>query len=108
MEFFKKEYPDTDVAVDVTYASFGDRLRAIRKERRDVPGRVCSDAGDLQAGPQPLRDRAAHPEDHPGAGVRKEAERVRRLPDGGFRGGDGLQFPCAPKDHPPFIKFSWM
>lgn len=33
MEFFKKEYPDTDVAVDVTYASFGDRLRAIRKEK---------------------------------------------------------------------------
>lgn len=33
MEFFKKEYSDTDVAVDVTYASFGDRLRAIRKEK---------------------------------------------------------------------------
>lgn len=33
MEFFKKEYPNTDVAVDVTYASFGDRLRAIRKEK---------------------------------------------------------------------------
>ena len=34
MEFFKKEYPDTgDVAVDVTYVSFGDRLRAIRKEK---------------------------------------------------------------------------
>ena len=34
MEFFKKEYPDTgDMAVDVTYVSFGDRLRAIRKEK---------------------------------------------------------------------------
>ena len=33
MEFFKKEYPDTAIAVDVTYASFGDRLRAIRKEK---------------------------------------------------------------------------
>ena len=37
MEFFKKEYPDTDVAVDVTYASFGDRLRAIRKEKGMSP-----------------------------------------------------------------------
>ena len=34
MEFFKKEYPDTgNVAIDVTYVSFGDRLRAIRKEK---------------------------------------------------------------------------
>ena len=35
MEFFKKEYPDTEaVTVDVAYVTFGDRLRAIRKEKR--------------------------------------------------------------------------
>lgn len=34
MEFFKKEYPDTEaVTVDVAYVTFGDRLRAIRKEK---------------------------------------------------------------------------
>ena len=34
MEFFKKEYPDTEaVTVDLAYVTFGDRLRAIRKER---------------------------------------------------------------------------
>ena len=34
MEFFKKEYPDTEaVTVDVAYVTFGERLRAIRKEK---------------------------------------------------------------------------
>lgn len=38
MEFFKKEYPDTgDMAVDVTYVSFGDRPAGHPKGERDDP-----------------------------------------------------------------------
>ena len=103
MEFFKKEYPDTDVAVDVTYASFGDRLRAIRKEK----GMSQDEFAQMLGTSKQVLSRYEIGQRIPKiTQVQEYAKRLNVSAD--YLMGDSAEEAAfnslCPKDHPPFYK----
>ena len=103
MEFFKKEYPDTDVAVDVTYASFGDRLRAIRKEK----GMSQDEFAQMLGTSKQVLSRYEIGQRIPKiTQVQEYAKRLNVSAD--YLMGDSPEEAAfnslCPKDHPPFYK----
>ena len=103
MEFFKKEYPDTDVAVDVTYASFGDRLRAIRKEK----GMSQDEFAQMLGTSKQVLSRYEIGQRIPKITQAQEyAKRLNVSAD--YLMGDSAEEAAfnslCPKDHPPFYK----
>ena len=104
MEFFKKEYPDTgDVAVDVTYVSFGDRLRAIRKEK----GMSQDEFAKLLDTSKQVLSRYEIGQRIPKiTQVQEYAKRLNVSAD--YLMGDSAEEAAfnsiCPKDHPPFYK----
>ena len=103
MEFFKKEYPDTDVAVDVTYASFGDRLRAIRKEK----GMSQDEFAQMLGTSKQVLSRYEIGQRIPKiTQVQEYAKRLNVSAD--YLMGDSPEeaafHSLCPKDHPPFYK----
>ena len=104
MEFFKKEYPDTgDVAVDVTYVSFGDRLRAIRKEK----GMSQDEFAKLLGTSKQVLSRYEIGQRIPKiTQVQEYAKRLNVSAD--YLMGDSAEEAAfnslCPKDHPPFYK----
>ena len=103
MEFFKKEYPDTDVAVDVTYASFGDRLRAIRKEK----GMSQDEFAKMLGTSKQVLSRYEIGQRIPKiTQVQEYAKRLNVSAD--YLMGDSAEEAAfnslCPKDHPPFYK----
>ncbi len=104
MEFFKKEYPDTgDVAVEVTYVSFGDRLRAIRKEK----GMSQDEFAKLLGTSKQVLSRYEIGQRIPKiTQVQEYAKRLNVSAD--YLMGDSAEEAAfnslCPKDHPPFYK----
>ena len=103
MEFFKKEYPDTDAAVDVTYASFGDRLRAIRKEK----GMSQDEFAQMLGTSKQVLSRYEIGQRIPKiTQVQEYAKRLNVSAD--YLMGDSPEEAAfnslCPKDHPPFYK----
>ena len=103
MEFFKREYPDTDVAVDVTYASFGDRLRAIRKEK----GMSQDEFAQMLGTSKQVLSRYEIGQRIPKiTQVQEYAKRLNVSAD--YLMGDSAEEAAfnslCPKDHPPFYK----
>ena len=103
MEFFKKEYPNTDVAVDVTYASFGDRLRAIRKEK----GMSQDEFAQMLGTSKQVLSRYEIGQRIPKiTQVREYAKKLNVSAD--YLMGDSPEEAAfnslCPKDHPPFYK----
>ena len=104
MEFFKKEYPDTgDMAVDVTYVSFGDRLRAIRKEK----GMSQDEFAKLLGTSKQVLSRYEIGQRIPKiTQVQEYAKRLNVSAD--YLMGDSAEEAAfnslCPKDHPPFYK----
>ena len=103
MEFFKKEYPNTDVAVDVTYASFGDRLRAIRKEK----GMSQDEFAQMLGTSKQVLSRYEIGQRIPKiTQVQEYAKRLNVSAD--YLMGDSAEEAAfnslCPKDHPPFYK----
>ena len=104
MEFFKKEYPDTgDVAVEVTYVSFGDRLRAIRKEK----GMSQDEFAKLLGTSKQVLSRYEIGQRIPMiTQVQEYAKRLNVSAD--YLMGDSAEEAAfnslCPKDHPPFYK----
>lgn len=103
MKFFKKEYPDTDVAVDVTYASFGDRLRAIRKEK----GMSQDEFAQMLGTSKQVLSRYEIGQRIPKiTQVQEYAKRLNVSAD--YLMGDSAEEAAfnslCPKDHPPFYK----
>ena len=104
MEFFKKEYPDTgDVAVEVTYVSFGDRLRAIRKEK----GMSQDEFAKLLGTSKQILSRYEIGQRIPKiTQVQEYAKRLNVSAD--YLMGDSAEEAAfnslCPKDHPPFYK----
>ena len=104
MEFFKREYPDTgDVAVDVTYVSFGNRLRAIRKEK----GMSQDEFAKLLGTSKQILSRYEIGQRIPKiTQVQEYAKRLNVSAD--YLMGDSAEEAAlnslCPKDHPPFYK----
>lgn len=104
MEFFKKEYPDTgDMAVDVTYVSFGNRLRAIRKEK----GMSQDEFAKLLGTSKQVLSRYEIGQRIPKiTQVQEYAKRLNVSAD--YLMGDSAEEAAfnslCPKDHPPFYK----
>lgn len=104
MEFFKREYPDTgDVAVEVTYVSFGDRLRAIRKEK----GMSQDEFAKLLGTSKQVLSRYEIGQRIPKiTQVQEYAKRLNVSAD--YLMGDSAEEAAfnslCPKDHPPFYK----
>lgn len=104
MEFFKKEYPDTEaVTVDVAYVTFGDRLRAIRKEK----GMSQDEFAKLLGTSKQVLSRYEIGQRIPKiTQVQEYAKKLNVSAD--YLMGDSAEEAAfnslCPKDHPPFYK----
>lgn len=104
MEFFKKEYPDTEaVKVDVAYVTFGDRLRAIRKEK----GMSQDEFAKLLGTSKQVLSRYEIVQRIPKiTQVQEYAKKLNVSAD--YLMGDSAEEAAfnslCPKDHPPFYK----
>lgn len=104
MEFFKKEYPDTEaVKVDVAYVTFGDRLRAIRKEK----GMSQDEFAKLLGTSKQVLSRYEIGQRIPKiTQVQEYAKKLNVSAD--YLMGDSAEEAAfnslCPKDHPPFYK----
>lgn len=104
MEFFKKEYPDTvAVTVDLAYVTFGDRLRAIRKEK----GMSQDEFAKLLGTSKQVLSRYEIGQRIPKiTQVQEYAKKLNVSAD--YLMGDSAEEAAfnslCPKDHPPFYK----
>lgn len=104
MEFSKKEYPDTEaVKVDVAYVTFGDRLRAIRKEK----GMSQDEFAKLLGTSKQVLSRYEIGQRIPKiTQVQEYAKKLNVSAD--YLMGDSAEEAAfnslCPKDHPPFYK----